>query len=283
MLKTFAILILSLFSTCLMFAKSYTVHKNLDYVPPSAADYDVVKHKLDIYEPKEKWSTGKILIFIHGGSWDTGHKETYKLLGRAFAANGIVTVIINYRLSPVADYEGMAYDCARAVAWVKEHIAEYGGNATEIFVSGHSAGGHLAALIANDETYFEKVGIANPIKGVILNDPFGLNIFKYLDHGYNGDATFRVTFTNKPSVWKKGSPLFHIKKNNIKYLILYGGSTYPAIINDSRDFHTKNVEVGNSSELYKIGHKKHIGMVLLFFRRHQKQVKRVVGFIQIKY
>lgn len=266
-----------------MFAKSYTVHKNLDYVPPSAADYDVVKHKLDIYEPKEKWSTGKILIFIHGGSWDTGHKETYKLLGRAFAANGIVTVIINYRLSPVADYEGMAYDCARAVAWVKEHIAEYGGNATEIFVSGHSAGGHLAALIANDETYFEKVGIANPIKGVILNDPFGLNIFKYLDHGYNGDATFRVTFTNKPSVWKKGSPLFHIKKNNIKYLILYGGSTYPAIINDSRDFHTKNVEVGNSSELYKIGHKKHIGMVLLFFRRHQKQVKRVVGFIQIKY
>jgi acetyl esterase/lipase len=280
MLKTFAILMMLSFWSCLTFAKSYKVHKNLDYVNTSAKDYDVVYHKLDVYAPKGRKSTGKVLIFIHGGSWDTGHKETYKLLGRAFAANGIVTVIINYRLSPAAKYEGIAYDCARAVSWVKEHISEYGGNPNEIFVSGHSAGGHLAALIANDETYFSKAGIVNPIKGVILNDPFGLNIFKYLEHGYNGDASFRVTFTNTPSVWKKGSPVFYIKKSSINYFMLYGGSTYPAIITDSQDFHAKNIEVGNSSELYKIGHKKHIGMVLLFFRRHQKQVKKVVEFMK---
>ncbi len=256
------------------------IYKNLDYVKNSEKDYDLINHKLDVYVPEEGTSSGKILVFIHGGSWETGHKETYKLLGKAFAANGIVTVVINYRLSPAVRYDEMAYDCARALAWIKEHSKEYGGDDNAIFVSGHSAGGHLAALIANDSSYFEKAGIKNPVKGVILNDAFGLNIFKYLDHGYKGDAGFRVTFTKLSPEWKKGSPLFYIKKGSLRYYILYGGETYPVIASDSRDFHAKNLEAGNSSEIHTIKRKRHIAMALLFFGKKNNELKKVVAFIK---
>ncbi|MDB5272044.1 MAG: alpha/beta hydrolase [Chitinophagaceae bacterium] len=273
------LVILSLLWSLSVFANRYKVHKNIDYVKASERDYDNVRHKLDVYAPKEKYNTGKVFVFIHGGSWDTGRKELYKFVGRAFAANGIVTVVINYRLSPVAKYDGMAYDCARAVAWVKENIATYGGNPKEIFVGGHSAGGQLAALIVTDPTYFDKVGISNPVKGCILNDPFGLNIYKYLEHGYDGDATFRRTFTNSPQVWKKGSPIFHVKKDTIRYYIIHGGNTYPAVMGDSEDFHAKNIEVGNASEIHTVRHKRHIPMVLLFFRKHNKEVKKAIAFM----
>lgn len=280
MLKILLSMLLSLMFCIPSFARSYKKHKDLDYVKPSARDYDKARHKLDVYSPKEKIATGKVMVFIHGGSWDAGSKKLYTFIGRAFAANGITTVIINYRLSPGTKYEGIAFDCARAIAWVKENIHTYGGDPKEIYVSGHSAGGHLAALIISDPTYFEKVGIPNPIKGCILNDPFGMNIYKYLEHGYNGDATFRVTFTNSPVVWKKASPLFLLQKNNIQYYIMHGGKTYPAVFGDSEDFHKKNVELGNSSQIHTIGRKKHIGMVLLFFRKHNKEVKKVVAFIK---
>ena len=280
MYKAFLIVMLSLLWSWPLYARHYKVHKNLDYVKKSERDYDKVRHKLDVYAPKEKFATGKVMVFIHGGSWDAGHKELYKFVGRAFAANGITTVIINYRLSPGTKYEGIAYDCARALAWVKDSISTYGGNPSEIYVAGHSAGGHLAALIISDASFFDKLGIVNPIKGCILNDPFGLNIYKYLEHGYDGDATFRVTFTNSPVVWKKASPLFLLKKNDVHYYILHGGKTYPAVFGDSEDFHKKNIEVGNASEIHTVGRKKHIGMVLLFFRKHNKEVQKVVEFIK---
>ncbi len=261
-------------------AKHGLILKDVDYVETSAKDYDKVEHKLDIYLPEQNNYSGRTLLFIHGGSWESGHKETYKLLGKAFAANGIITVVINYRLSPKATYDEMAYDCARAVAWVKKNSGEYSADTNQLFVSGHSAGGHLAALITLDETYFRKAGITNPIKGVILNDAFGLNIFKYLDHGYKGDATFRNTFTNEPAAWKKGSPFFYIKRNSVRYYILTGTKTYPVIKSEGQDFNARNIEVGNSSELHTIKRKRHIAMILLFFGKKNAVLKDVVAFIK---
>jgi acetyl esterase/lipase len=280
MWKGFILVLLAFLCSVSAFAKRYKVHKNIDYVKPSARDYDAVRHKLDVYAPKSKHSSSRVMVFIHGGSWNAGRKELYQLVGRAFAANDIVTVVINYRLSPAVKYDGMAFDCARALAWVKENIATYGGDPDKIFVSGHSAGGQLAALIVTDPTYFKKAGINNPVKGCILNDPFGLNIYKYLEHGYSGDASFRLTFSNSPVIWKKGSPLFYIHRDTVRYYILHGGKTYPAVFGDSEDFHAKNKEVGNSSEIHTIGRKRHIPMVLLFFRKHNKELKKVVMFMK---
>ena len=147
------------------------VSKDLSYVQNSSEK----RHLLNIYYPKVTTESKDVLIFIHGGSWNSGDKSTYWWLGRNLARKKIVSVLINYSHSPQYKYDEIATDCARAIKWVRDSISRFGGNPKRIFVMGHSAGGQLAALIDADSQYFSKVGIQNPIRGVILNDAFGLD------------------------------------------------------------------------------------------------------------
>ncbi len=89
------------------------------------------------------------MVYIHGGAWIIGDKreQGFPML-LEFARRGWVCVTINYRLSPKATWPDHIVDCKMAIAWVKEHIAEYGGDPGFIAVSGGSAGGHLSALLA---------------------------------------------------------------------------------------------------------------------------------------
>ena len=89
-----------------------------------------------------------VIIFIHGGSWSSGKKDTYWWLGRNFARKGVVAVTINYGLAPVNQYEQMADDCANAVKWVQQHIGGYGGDPKRIVIAGHSMGGWVTAHAA---------------------------------------------------------------------------------------------------------------------------------------
>lgn len=82
----------------------------------------------------------KLKVFIHGGSWNSGSKETYWWLGKNLAHKNVASVIINYSLSPQYQYEKMTADCAAALKWVSDSIANYGGRAERIFVMGHSSG-----------------------------------------------------------------------------------------------------------------------------------------------
>jgi hypothetical protein len=86
------------------------------------------------------------MMFVHGGGFTVGIKDQYAFVGQVFAANGIATAVINYRLSPKTSYPGHVQDVARAFAWLRAHVAEYGGGAERIFVSGHSAGATLVAM-----------------------------------------------------------------------------------------------------------------------------------------
>ena len=90
-----------------------------------------------------------MLVYIHGGAWVIGDKREQGIpMMHELAQRGWVCVAINYRLSPRATWPAHIVDCKRAVAWVREHIAEYGGDPGFIAVSGGSAGGHLSALLA---------------------------------------------------------------------------------------------------------------------------------------
>jgi pimeloyl-ACP methyl ester carboxylesterase len=107
------------------------------------------------------------------------------------ARKGVLTVIIEYPLSPEAQYQQMATASAKAVQWVKENIKGFGGDPDRIFVSGHSAGGHLAALISIRPEYFDSLSLPNPIKGLILIDAAGLDMYR-LSEGrkVRGNASF---------------------------------------------------------------------------------------------
>ena len=139
-------------------------HPDLEYQTGPDAD---VRHKLDLYVPVGA-KNYPVMIYIHGGGWKAGSKTLYIGLGRTFARHGIGVAIINYRLSPRVKHPGHIEDVAKAFAWVKGNIAKHGGDPANITLMGHSAGGHLAALLATDPSYLkaEKLEPSN-IRGVI--------------------------------------------------------------------------------------------------------------------
>ncbi|MDQ7948025.1 MAG: alpha/beta hydrolase [Pedobacter sp.] len=238
------------------------------------------ENNLNIYYPKQK---GKhdVIIFIHGGSWSSGKKETYWWLGRNFAKQGVVTVIINYPLAPQATFKEMGLASAQAVKWVKDSISNYGGHPDRIFLMGHSAGGHLCELINADPQYFAAVKLSNPIKGVILNDAFGLDMDEYLskaekDHYYQD---FIRTFSTESKTWQLGSPLFYAKNIKNSHLIFYGTRTYEAIkLQSERMFQvlrTQQVPV----TLHQVEGKKHVGMVSQLIWGTNPLYQQILGFL----
>ena len=108
------------------------------------------RNELDVFAPKgEKGERFPVVIFIHGGTWMFGDKDffgMYRGAGKYLAKNGVVAVMINYRLSPLVRHPEHARDVARAYAWTVKKIEKYGGDPDRIILAGHSAGGHLAAL-----------------------------------------------------------------------------------------------------------------------------------------
>jgi acetyl esterase/lipase len=275
MYKSLALLML-LFQTILSSAQVKKA-KNINY----AGNADEA-NTLNIFYKNDSIKDKPVLIFIHGGSWSSGKKETYWWLGRNFARKGVVTVIINYRLAPNVQYEKMGDDCALAVKWVQAHIADYTASPEKIFMMGHSAGAHLGELINADPKCFNKAGIKNPIKGMILNDPFGLDMQEYLttaekDHFY---FDFIRTFTDQPAVWKVASPWDYV--NNIKnpHLLFYGSKTYGAIKLQTPRLYEKLKANGIPVEIKEIKGKSHVPMISQMIFGSNELYKDIVGFIQ---
>lgn len=248
---------LAFFGAMFTSAAQIQVTKNINYAANNNQRYTLnVYHKSEAIEQD-------VIIFIHGGSWSKGKKETYWWLGRNLAKKHVVTAIINYPLAPQANYKEMALASAKAVKWVQDSIANYGGNPKRIFLMGHSAGAHLCELINADPQYFDKIGVNNPVKGVILNDAFGLDMEEYLTKAEK-DASyvnFLRTFSDEQKNWQLGSPLHYVKNIRNSHLIFYGSKTYPAIQLQSRRMEQQLKAQNTPVKLQLIKGKKHVGMI----------------------
>jgi acetyl esterase/lipase len=184
------------------------VRKDIPYVEGKDVDE---RQKLDLYLPKgaKDYPT---LFFIHGGGWTGGSRSGFDRIGRTFARNGVAFVSVGYRLSPKVQHPAHIQDVAKGFSWTVANIGKHGGDPGQIFVSGHSAGGHLAALLGTDDDYLkaEKLSLKNikgviPVSGVFVVSPRMKNVF-------GEDA----------EVCKKASPQNHAREGLPPFLILYG-------------------------------------------------------------
>lgn len=243
-------------------------------------DANKAMQQLNIFAPAGNKKQAPVLIFVYGGSWNSGKKKLYNFFGSRMARKGIVTVIPDYPKSPAAGYNEMAVDIAAAVKWTKEHIAGYGGDSNRIFISGHSAGGHLAALVSIKEDYFENLRMANPIKGLILIDAAGLDMYGYLkEENFAAGDSYLETFSNDPAIWKQASPIYFLHNGMPPMLIYRGGKTYPSIIKSNEKF-TDSLKKYNAAFSYHIQPgKKHVPMILQFFNRYNKRYKEIISFM----
>jgi acetyl esterase/lipase len=126
------------------------------------------RQHLDIYAPRQAAPQRPVVIFWYGGSWVKGNKAEYRFVGTTLAERGFVAVLPDYRLYPQVTFPAFDEDGARAVAWVEQHIQEFGGDPRHIVLMGHSAGGHTAAFLAFNHAFMEKYG-ADPgdISGLV--------------------------------------------------------------------------------------------------------------------
>ncbi len=187
-----------------------------DIVYFDGKDADPEKHKLDLFVPKDL-KNFPVLFFIHGGAWTSGDRKLYGSVGRVFAKNGIGTVVISYRLSPKVQHPAHIQDVARAFAWTHKNIGTYGGRADQIFVTGQSAGGHLAALLATDETYLKahqlsikQIKAVMPISGVYQIRP----------------GFMEKVMGDDPMIAQNASPTRHVSGQEPPFLILYADGDF---------------------------------------------------------
>jgi len=126
------------------------------------------RQKLDLYVPDKLVGPAPVLLFFYGGSWTGGSKARYFAFGQAFASKGIITAVADYRLYPQVRYPAFVEDGAQAFAWLHTHAAEYGGDASRIFLAGHSAGAYIAVMLAADRSYLTAAGVdPASVRGVI--------------------------------------------------------------------------------------------------------------------
>ncbi len=135
------------------------------------------QHRLDVYLPdavSAQSQTRPLIVFWHGGRWSYGDKSDYRFVGAALAGLGYVAVLPNYRHYPEVKMPGFMEDAARAAVWAAAHGRDYGADAKRLYLMGHSAGAHMAALVTLDPRYFAATGQPVPtVAGVIgLSGPY---------------------------------------------------------------------------------------------------------------
>lgn len=181
-------------------------------------DAHKTRHKLDVYVPKGK-KDFPVLFFVHGGAWAIGDKATFTGPAKQFAEQGIGVVCPNYRLSPDVQHPKHVEDVAKAFAWTVDNIGKYGGDAKKIVVGGHSAGGHLSALLATDGEFLkaEKKKLTD-IRGVL-----GVSGVYVIDAKAN---VFHKAFTDDEKTCKAASPIEHVAADRPPMLLAYADKDF---------------------------------------------------------
>jgi acetyl esterase/lipase len=211
------------------------IQTEVDYVEGEGAD--PVKHTLDIFQPEGQQGL-PVLLFFHGGVWQRGDKAAYTNVGQALARRGILTLVVNYRLTPTVQHPGHVQDAARATAWALKNVERFGGRKDRVFLSGHSAGGHLVTLLLFDPSYLKAVGHApEELSGVIaLSGVFDLT--RPIDDTPEGgfEAFIFPPFGPDKAARLAASPVSHLRAVRPPLLVLLAGEDYKDMRQQSRDF-----------------------------------------------
>lgn len=236
---------------------------------------------LNIFIPKNlKGAKKPVLIFVHGGNWDSGNKEIYNFFGKNFARKGVIVVVVGYSLSPQLNYNGMTRQVSQAINWTLQNIKNYNGDPEQVFLTGHSAGAHLVSLATTNPKYSVD---ESSIAGIILNDAAGLDMYHYLQNNPPTSKNhYLTTWTSNPENWKDASPIYFINEKTPPMLIYVGEKTYSSIITANTRF-LKVLHEFQPEVQPILLNKKHIPMMSQYIWPWSKRYGEIIQFMdQVK-
>lgn len=173
---------------------------------------------MDIYLPDENPVNAPVLVLVHGGAWMFGDKNSKAVLRNKLAywqPKGFIVVTINYRLLPDADPLIQAQDVALALSYLQSRIKNWGGDPEKITLMGHSAGGHLAALISANPARYQKL---KPWRASIILDSAAMDVPTIMINKH--PRLYDQAFGGDRQLWTSASPMHQLNRHAVPMLLV---------------------------------------------------------------
>jgi acetyl esterase/lipase len=290
------------------------IEEVLDVPYKAGPGTDPFRHRLDMFLPKNK-KDFPIIVLVHGGGWDMGDNRSaglYSSVGQFLASQGIGAVLPNYRLSPAVKHPEHVKDVAKAVAWARSHAGKFGGDAGRLYLMGHSAGAHLVALLAADESYLKAEGMKSAdIKGVIAfsgvyripeglmygalggSGPRSLRIEQMLP--LRGDSApswkwqppgvpvavdiFGPAFGDSDKQRAEASPITHVRRDMPPFLILSPEHELPTLGPMADEFHAALRDKACDAKLLRVPKRNHNSLIFSAITPQDQAARAIVEFV----
>lgn len=211
------------------------LHSQLDV---TFARYGDRTLEMDLYRPKDTWQTLPAIVCIHGGGWRKGQKVHFRNVAQALAARGFVTASIDYRLSGEAPFPAHIHDCKAAVRFLRANAQEFGIDPNKIGAIGHSAGGHLAALLATSAGVAElegqggNAGVSSAVQAVVpmggQTDFLSERIREISSQAEIWQQFLGGSLEEQPETYRLASPLVHVDQADPPCWIITGENDDPS-------------------------------------------------------
>ena len=278
---------------------------------------DPIRHRLDLFYPRGR-KAYPVVVLVHGGGWMLGDNRAcglYSSVGQFLAGQGIGVVLPNYRLSPWVKHPQHIKDVARAVAWTREHIGRHGGDPKQLFLLGHSAGGHLVSLLATDESYLRAEGLqGSDIKGVLsvggvyrvppgpmrltlggtgskaagidqqwpLRGDSRLSLDFLLPRGEVTVDIAGLAFGPDARDRARASPLTYVRPGLPPFLLLVSTRDLPTLAESAEEFHRALLREGCAARLLKIDKRNHNSLIFSAIGPEDPAARAILEFIRKK-
>lgn len=243
------------------------------------------KQKLDVYAPRDV-KGAPIVLFVHGGFWVSGDRRApehgpglYASLGESLARRGIFAVIPSYRINTRID--AMLDDVTRAIVWTRKHAARVGGDPTRLFLMGHSAGGHLVALLTIDPSWLARQSLGlDVVRGTIaISAIWDLVAMRDAQPDrFNASVTYPV-FGKDDERLRRYSPLAHIKERRPPFLLILAERDFAFLLPQAQRALDAMQAVDTEATLRLIRGYDHLDVVQRFGEKGDPVLKHVANFV----
>ncbi len=288
--------VLAVLAVCLVGVVAFAMCRRggaAQYTTPTPKQNDFVRHtdipfapgkpllRLDLFVPSAG-SGFPVAVILHGGGWNAGNKNIHAVQSLAawLAERGVIGVALAYRLVPHVPPTRQPHDVAAGLAWLFAHVGEYGGEQKRIFLIGHSAGAHLAALTACDRRYLDAYGLPTTVPAgvVALSNPFDLRdtqhplgaIARNKSEAVFGDPETRALL----------SPLVHVRAGAPPFLILHGKGDHLVATDQALAMAAALRAVGGEAEYFDLPGRDHIGLFHKMEKPGDQAAEKTLAFIR---